>query len=182
VHDLGLDCFNLSLCLTQRFQMTKNPPNISSPDVISRFFFPNRFQHICTFFISGDCMCSLFYRVFQIVVIVAYKIEKCFSNGARPRPWLFQSQPLPHTEVSNAKNPPKMCAYNNLKKIDILPTLGLYRTSRLVRKSGKLSKPGLSGNRNVFHPGRRTFRNRRRSQFFFQNFSKKKFHNFLFVD
>ena len=48
-------------------------------------------------------------------------LEKCFSSGARPRPRLFQSQPLPHTEVSNTKNPPKICAYNNLKKkINIL--------------------------------------------------------------
>ena len=45
-------------------------------------------------------------------------MEKCFSSGARPRPRLFQSQPLPHTEVSNTKNPPKICAYNNLKKIE----------------------------------------------------------------
>ena len=46
-------------------------------------------------------------------------LEKCFSSGARPRPRLFQSQPLPHTEVSNTKNLPKICktyAYNNLKK------------------------------------------------------------------
>ena len=43
-------------------------------------------------------------------------MENCFSSGARPRPRLFQSQPQPHTEVSNAKNPPKICAYNHLKK------------------------------------------------------------------
>jgi hypothetical protein len=35
-------------------------------------------------------------------------LEKCFSSGARPRPRLFQSQPLPQTEVSNDKNSPRI--------------------------------------------------------------------------
>ena len=43
----------------------------------------------------------------------------------------------------------------------IANALGLYRTSRPVQKSGKLSKSGLSGNRTFFFlPGRRTFKNK----------------------
>ena len=43
--------------------------------------------------------------------------------------------------------------------------VGLYRTSCLVRKSGKFSKSRLSGNCTFFLPGRRTFntfKNRRK--------------------
>ena len=39
----------------QRFQMTKNPPKTSSPDVISRIF-TDRFQQICIIYISDDFM------------------------------------------------------------------------------------------------------------------------------
>ena len=38
----------------QRFQMTKNPPKISSPDVISRIFLVG-FQQICIISVSGGC-------------------------------------------------------------------------------------------------------------------------------
>ena len=43
----------------QRFQMTKNPPKLSLPDVISRIF-PHRFQQICIISVSGDCMHCIF--------------------------------------------------------------------------------------------------------------------------
>ena len=53
----------------QRFQMTKNPPKTSSPDVISRIF-TDRFQQICIIYISDDFMPCIF-KTCQVVASIS---------------------------------------------------------------------------------------------------------------
>ena len=49
--------------------MTKNPPKISSPGMISRIF-PDRFQQFCIISVSGDCMHCMF-KTCQVVVSIS---------------------------------------------------------------------------------------------------------------
>jgi hypothetical protein len=64
------------------------------------------------------------------------------------------------------KNPPKPCHYRHRRHClssfsrFLVDFVGLYRTSRPVRKSGKFSKSGLSGNL----PGCRTFNTREKKK------------------
>ena len=72
--------------------------------------------------------------------------------------------------------------FKNRKKVQTLVRLqpiGLNRTSRPVRKSGKLSKSGLSGNRTFSFPdaGLLKIRKEKNSNFLFQTF----FSNFFQV-